>query len=595
MSDSSAVKKSEPLVAEPIVVICAPGKVAPVVIAPLEKQVQETKGVDFKRTQTIQGATALAQKSKKVVAILCVSDKSELMSALTFLASVSSRVSVGTVRVMMINKISHPKIPLMLKDKGASEVLDYTVNQKAISFKINTYLKLVHQAYEKKLKSDARLPIHKGSLGGSAKGASSKMGLSKASDAGAEIVWKKPLSFESDIWLVNSKKDVKCVLGRWLIHLVGPGPSAGGFEPSTLTFAGEKGWEWTAREGKEKEFIKDEGKWVFFGRKPKFLWKSNVWSFVSNHPTLAFYVGSEATNYRMLCEQGNKLLIPGNSYSAKKLMPAIKETIQTSARFKGEDQKTSINIDKIFDGDNSTPEAALSDDEIMSMDNLNTEAVTGADEDLGWNDNSIAGDDVGVESDDVAGLLISEEETDGEDLDWSGVGTKPIRGTAIISEDSVQTVSLPGEVTDNEDDQKKVEPAAVSKSGKEWKQGKQAFEMMTLEFLVKSKNGVALIKPETVNLLETQKLEAVIDAAAGQFKLKDNLVIQVKLSNGKITSSEFEIQVEVLRIEGEPDEGRQITVFTLDEKAEVKINDILKTYLDRQGELMEFFQTAKGA
>lgn len=569
MSDSSAAKKPVSAVDEAIVVVCSPGKNPAAVIAPFEKLMSQTKGVDFKKTQTTQGAIALAQKSKKIIGIICVGDKTELMSALTFLAAMTPRISVGTVRVIIINKITHPKIPLMLKGKGASEVLDYQINQKAMSFKFNTYLKLVHQAYEKKVKNESKLPVQKGTLGSNVKGSSSKVALSQPGDSGAEIVWEKALNFKSDIWLVNSKKDVRCVLGRWLIHLVGPGPTAGNFEPSTLTFAGEKGWVWTPRKGKEKEFVKDEGKWVFFGRQPEFLWKSNVWSFVSNHPTLAFYVGEDATVFRMLCENGVKLMIPGNSESAKKLMPQIHESIQNTIKFKNSTAKiaqddTTTYEEKAVDG--ASP--GISDSEIMNVGGV-------AD---GWSESEAQSDEGGV--------LLGDRGNAAEDLDWSGVGKRPERAPAEKDEE-IEPV-LPETTEASEKD------IATSSDGTPWKQGKDAFAVITLDFQVKSKNGAALIQPETVNLLEAQNLEAVMDAGEGQFKLKDKVVLLVKLTDGEAVN-QFEIQSEVIRFEGTPDEGRQITVFGLDQAAESKVNNILKTYIDRQGELLEFFQTAKGA
>ena len=571
MSEQSVPKKNDAAPAdEGITVICFPGKAPPVALGQLEVQMQNTPGVEFKRTQTIQGATALALKSKKVVAIICLGDKAELVSAINFLATLHARVVVGTVRVMVVSKIAHPKVPHMLKSKGASEVVEFTVTVKALSFKINTSLKLVHQAYEKKLKNDAKPIVHKGSIVGGGKAAASKIALSGAKDAGAEIVWENAAENANDVWLINSKKDVRCVLGRWLVHMVGPGPSVGTFEPSTLTFEGEKGWEWQLRKGKGESFIKDDGKWVFFGRQPEFLWQKNMWSFVSNHPTLGFYVGKEVSFYRMVCEKGNKLIINENSARAKALLPSIKETIEMSVRFKNENgAKKSQDDQPIYEDENSSSvEGALSDEDILGM---------------GENSGGAPSEAIDEVLHSGGGLLDSQDDNNPDDLDWSGVPKKQERAPAPV---------VDKEVDDYVNEYS--EQVALSKSGTPWKQGKDAFAEITLEFLVKSKNGAELIKPETLNLLESQNLEAVMDAAEGQFKVGDEVLLLVRLVDGD-SANEFDVSAKVDRFEGNPEEGRHVTVIKMDQENFSMLEEILKLYVQRQEELTEFFQTAKGA
>lgn len=591
MSNSSAVKKTEapPVAAasSTMVVVCSPGKHPPPVVGPLETQMQSATDLKYSKTNTIQGAQAMVMKSPKAVAILCISDKTELVGALNFLVSLADRVANGTVRVMVINKINHPKIPMMLKGKGSGEVLDYSVTQKALSFKLNTALKLVHQAYQRSQKAEAgigsaALKSNKQVFKGNGKSApKGNMKMSKPSDSGAEIIWEKGLDFDSDIWLINTKKDVRCVLGRWLIHMIGPGPAAGTFEPSKITFEGESGWEWKPRAGKEKDFVKSEGRWVFFGRQPEFVWQKNIWSFVSNHPTMAFYVGDEARQYRMLCEKGTRLLITENSVNAKGLLEAIKETIEVSIRLKNNKVIEAPEENKVFDDFTGVNDDTSNDVETLNDSEPSVES--GEDEsDLGWN-MQLPDKGIAEEAPSVGPLLGGTEENDAEDLDWSGVGQKRARSPAEPKVESVGESEF-AEMADE---------VALSSDGTPWKSGREAFAVIRLELVLKSKNGAALLKPEVIQLLEAQNQEAVLDAPAGVLKVGDQIVLSVKLTDGQSTN-EFEALSSVVRFEGEPDEGRHVTVVKIDAGAQDKMEEVLKTYIERQTQLLEFFQTAKG-
>ena len=116
-----------------------------------------------------------------------------------------------------------------------------------------------------------------------------------------------------------------------LIEMVGPGPSAGTW---TEVNGSTSEWEWIPKktEGKADPFILEQGKWIYKGREPEFIWKTNRWQFVSNAPSLGFYFEGALTGMRFQLEK-TTLLFAENSQQAKNKIRLIQATFDTDVRF----------------------------------------------------------------------------------------------------------------------------------------------------------------------------------------------------------------------------------------------------------------------
>jgi len=565
MSNNSAATKTESVNEDLMAVICFSGKSPPQVVGSLETQLKAVKGVEFSRANTLQGAQAHATKSRKAVTILCISEKNELVEVMNFLVTMADRIASGSLRVMVISRINHPKIPLMLKGKGAGEVLDYNVTAKALGFKLNTSLKLVHQSVERVRKAAAKAAAdpHQQHARHASKPLSGQ--TIKQSDSGSQTVWDKPLDFASDIWLVTNKKNVRCVLGRWLIHLLGPGPSIGTWEATDLKFQGETGWEWKPRQGKESSFIADEGRWIFFGRQPEFIWAKKLWSFVSNHPTLAFYNGLDPYHYRMLCEKGDKLIIPENSKFATDKLDGIKRTIDSSIKFRDDKKKGSDTSEAVIFDDFSQADGGVID---------KTQKRTTDESDEGWD-----------EDEGASALLGSKDEE--EDLDWSSLKKKPKEGQDDGEGDLIDLRPKRNRTDDSD------EIIPMSSKGKAWKTGKDAFQSISLTLDLKERNGAPVATPVQLTLIETRNEEILIDAPAYTVQVDDWVVFHLKMIDGS-NIVEFNVEGKVKGFEGDPSDERNVVICGVTGTTKIKVEEVFNNYIERQAELLEFFQSVKG-
>ncbi|MCM0605995.1 MAG: hypothetical protein KA715_07880 [Xanthomonadaceae bacterium] len=321
-------------------IVCIPEN-APPSLAELEVYSKDLENIEFLKTNTIAAAVLQTQKASIAVCLICVSEKSDLVSLMSLLETTSPEITAGTLRVIAINKLAHEKIPLMLKGKGCFEVLDFKVGKKEFNFKLNNYIKLARQAHNRLVK-DAELSgsdVSKKSL--------SKIAAKNNQDGKTVISWDKQLDHSSDFWLITNKKNIRNVLGQWLIQILGPGPASGSWEKSELTLGKKQGWEWKVGPQFLDTFKVSEGRWIFFGREPEFSWKDNLWSLVSRQPVLAYYVENEPTAYRMISEDPKRLLITENSKHGNNFLEAIQKTIDNLKTFKDEKKKSSAFDDLI--------------------------------------------------------------------------------------------------------------------------------------------------------------------------------------------------------------------------------------------------------
>lgn len=496
-------------------VVCIPDN-APPSLATLEEHAKELEDIEFLKTNTIAAAILQTQKATLAVCIVCITEKSELVSLLSLLETTAAQIASGTLRVIAINKLPHEKIPLMLKGKGCSEVLDFKVGKKEFNFKLNTYIKLSRQSHQRLVK-DAELSgsdVSKKSL--------SKIAAKNNQDSKTEVVWDKALDFTSDFWLITNKKHIRNVLGQWLIQILGPGPASGNWVKSALTCGGEQGWEWKVGPQFLTTFQINEGNWVFFGRQPEFSWQDNLWSLVSKQPALVFYLGEEALQYRMVSEDGKRLLISENSKQGKKFLDAIQNTIDNLKTFKDEKKKSTLYDDLI-------------DEEL---------------EKLGPGD-------------------VTQE------------SPPPSESNTDDYEDDFSPFTQQKETKTSEDDLP-------------WRAGADAMATLKLELHITHKNQTQIEQPVSVELIEVQDENIILDIPTGSVALSEILTIDICMTEGKI-KNETTITAVADHFENQEEEGRvMVLACTTDDKTRKRVKKILDIYIQKQQFLLDFLAAAKG-
>ena len=280
--------------------------------------------IQFEMLPSIKDATSFLKQTSKALLLLVMAQKDDLVGTLEFLAVFQNQIKSGVIRVIVVDLLKHPKVPGMLQSKGCRDLLEPTASSKAILYKIQQMIQIIEKAaanspanFDKKIDS-------------SSKQGSGKDKNSESRDTGKEIKFVEALQLPSDCWLLANKKDARNVMGRWLIEMVGPGPAAGSWNE----FNGSKTeWEWVPKKTDTKDpFILDLGKWIYKGRQPEFIWKTNRWQFVSNEPSLGFLVEGAPSIMRFQLEK-TALLFAENSQHAKNKLRLIQATFDSEVRF----------------------------------------------------------------------------------------------------------------------------------------------------------------------------------------------------------------------------------------------------------------------
>jgi len=152
-----------------------------------------------------------------------------------------------------------------------------------------------------------------------------------------------PLTIESDCWILDVIQGAKFIMGRWMLEVVGPGPSAGSWKPCHDTGTDAKAWEWVTRKADDFRFVTNEGKWIYTGRQPEFNWQTNIWRFVGDAPELCFCTATQDTQghttrqvvgYRFRLREGNNLEIAQNSVQAMHKYAFMEATFKSSMNLK---------------------------------------------------------------------------------------------------------------------------------------------------------------------------------------------------------------------------------------------------------------------
>lgn len=287
----------------------------------IEKMLQGESEIEIAFASAGKEASALVQKRGRALLIFNVRGKADLTEALNGLAEWGGLIKGKSLRVIGISDLNHPQVASVLMKRGCADLFPANLNQKALKHKINQSLKIVGRVAQT---FDTSSSPEKSAA------SAADTGLTEKKEA--PVLHRTPaLSLASDIWLMRKDQDIRRIQGRWIVDLIGPGPSAGLWDES------ENGaWEWRPKTTEHsKDFITDSGAWMYKGRKPEFVWDIGRWRFLGDSPELYFSWEGKviATRFKLV---EKTIHIAENSSQAKAKLPAIIKTIEIEVRFKSE-------------------------------------------------------------------------------------------------------------------------------------------------------------------------------------------------------------------------------------------------------------------
>ena len=269
--------------------------------------------------------------SGRGVILINLRNKEDLLGTLNLISKHQVKMRKGLIKVIVVEQMKDRKVTEVLQSKGVKEIVGAKLPARSLLHKIQTSLQVVERTWVRASQADDA----KTNSFGSGKKPAPTGGPASTQN---RVDWVPALLLSSDFWLIEGKPGAKRVLGRWMVELMGPGPSAGAWVPIRLSPDAPAGvsWEWKGKPTEGSNFSTPEGRWIFFGREPNFDWKSLRWRLVSDRPRLAYYE-NKATKplvFRFDTDPAGLVTIAENSPQAKSRMPEIQKSLEADVRLK---------------------------------------------------------------------------------------------------------------------------------------------------------------------------------------------------------------------------------------------------------------------
>jgi hypothetical protein len=315
---------------KPSIILFSRSSNQPALIEPMHRGLKAATDIDYHLSSLAEELSGLISTSARVVLLANCLMKEDIADLYNVLPNFSARANEGTLKILVLNSIGHPRLGSLLRSRAAVEIIEMPATLKAVQYKLKSAIGGVHQSYQKaataRVREDQALDFDP-SLG-----TKSRAARARPKQGGQEVLWQSPIEFNSDYWWIPGRKSIRNVVGVWLIDLLGPGPVVGTWEELPgVEHAGEKAWGWRPRSTAEEIFQTPDGRWVFFGKQPEFSWQKNLWSFVSKTPMFAYYAeGQNAPEFiRIEYRPEEGLLFLENSEFTNGILTRVKATFES--------------------------------------------------------------------------------------------------------------------------------------------------------------------------------------------------------------------------------------------------------------------------
>ncbi|MBS1961445.1 MAG: hypothetical protein JST04_04460 [Bdellovibrionales bacterium] len=535
----------------------------PPVMAALVQQLEAQKGrLEYEVIRDGSAVLKSVEQTTMTVLILTLHQKEELVEVLNVLTQVQGRIQSGLLRAMVLNGMNHPRVIALLKSKGVQEIMDFNTNIKALNHKIKGAFLVVTQAFQRIRNQNIRPSTV---VGGDA--AASRGRRPGRNDSSSEVQWEKPVEHACDVWWIPSTKNLRNVMGRWLMDILGPGPAAGVWEEATFDRGGERGWIWKPRVSTDTTFMPKPGRWIFFGRQPEFVWQKNLWAFVAKNPYLAYYAeGSSESEYvRIDSPTAGKLKVYENSETARGYLPKIQASLEASLKLSKADGAAN-EIRGNFD-------PGTEDGSVGAMDFVPSGASTSAR---------------------TGGNYSASLTPDEEPADWNnhtGAVGFGFRAKDLRIDQNSPRAKWRNALAPEVEMGAKLGLEDVKQAG--IVAGTRSFDRLILELVPFSRNGVEMARKEALRVIELTVDQAALEFPAGDFAVSDKFLFKVEFRLGDV-EKKFDMEWAVTAVQAVEGAGCLVQgSFTGGDH--VSLAEILKLVMQRQLELKDFFLVAKGA
>ncbi|MBC7690628.1 MAG: hypothetical protein H7222_02575 [Methylotenera sp.] len=468
-------------------------------------------------------ATTVLKTLTTAVVLISLDDKNQIMPLLAFAGEFEKVMKSGIVRTIVISQLDHPKLAALIKAKGVAEIVLFTITAKAAAFKVQQSVKTVQTNQQRQaitqelsLKSDLR-----------------KKATETASNE-VSVKWVDAHEFKSDCWLFHSKEGAKNVMGRWLMEITGPSPSAGAWTQK------QDSWCWAPRDVNDRSFTDpSEGSWHFRGRMPEFVWKTNRWRMVGDKPELVFIAPDLSRRHKIEALPEGGLALAKNSKSAEAKLPLIEASCNADYRAKFE-----------------TPEQ--SEDRAIDLSSHASK---------GWNSN--------LKPDAEAKKWNQGDLSEDDPEDWNGTDLKRQQ-----IYDSGRGVGQGTEGYESKD-----EEALPTLEGD--------FQSISVKLFRLAQTG--LPSDQELTLVEYQQRQLTLDAGHGNFKTGEQLTFQVKVSKGDKPNFDFEVGSVIREVKALGFEDQYHLMVEAREQDLFKLERLYVILKERQKEVQKFFKDSKGS
>ncbi len=533
----------------------------PPVMAALVQQLEGQKGrLEFEVLKESAGVLKAVEATTMTVLILTLHQKEELVEVLNILTQVQGRLQSGLLRAMVINGMNHPRVIALLKAKGAQEILDFNTSIKALNHKIKNAFLVITQTFQRLQNQNIRASTVVGNDAGRGRPAAQNQSSS-------EIQWEKSAEHAGDFWWIPSAKNLRNVMGRWLIDMLGPGPAAGIWEETKYERNGEKGWDWKPRVSTDTTFMPKPGRWLFFGRQPEFVWQKNLWAFVSKMPYLAFYAdGQSEPEFVRIDPLGTgRLKVFENSEVSRTFLPKIQASLEASLKLsKAEGASSEIR---------GNFEPSREDSSVEAMDFMPSGAMPASTAAAGY-----AG----------SGAV---EETPADWNDHTGAVGFGFRGKDIRVDTTAAKAKWRNALKSDEEVGGKVGLEDIQQVG--LVSGAKSFDRMILEVRPSFRNGVEIAKKDLLHVIEMTVSRSAFEFPNASIVQADKFLFKVEFRLGDV-EKKFDLEWVVESVQSIEGAGCLVVgSFTGGALGDLAV--ILKLVAQRQLELKDFFLVAKGA
>ncbi len=294
----------------------------------LSDSLNALSGIESKKIDSSHELLKVMSNDQNCLIIANISSRDDLIQLATFMKMSKMSARSNITKIVVVNSTDNKHYEKAISKLANVEILESTVNVRALSFKMNFWMKAM-RGQARKLLQD---------------GQKADQAVEAAATEAKSLNSLSALECESDFWILARESDCKKIISRWMVKLMGPGPYVGNWNevPDKANT-----WIFHIKKSFRETLVAGDGHWFYRGdQKPEFNWSENKWMFTGEDIELFF----QDTKVHSRLKISNKVLsLAANSLFAKSKESIILDSFSKDLVFKHEAE---LIKDKTIDLDN---------------------------------------------------------------------------------------------------------------------------------------------------------------------------------------------------------------------------------------------------